>query len=203
MTDGPDLAALIGSRICHDLISPIGAIGNGVELLMMDGGARSPELALVSESVVNANARIRFFRVAFGAASRDQRIGRQEVTSILSDVGRGGRLAYDWSTPADLPRNEVKLALLASLCLETAMAYGGRITVTASGVGEAPMSWTLRGEAQKLRLDPALWSVLTAPAAPPELAPGQVHFALAPDEARRQGRSLGVELGETAIRLRF
>ena len=42
MQDKPDLAALIGSRICHDLISPIGAIGNGVELLMMDGAAKTP-----------------------------------------------------------------------------------------------------------------------------------------------------------------
>ncbi len=55
----PDLAALIGSRICHDLISPIGAIGNGLELLSM-AGAGGPEVALISDSVSNANARIRF-----------------------------------------------------------------------------------------------------------------------------------------------
>jgi histidine phosphotransferase ChpT len=203
MTDGPDLAALIGSRICHDLISPIGAIGNGVELLLMDGGARSPELALVSESVFNANARIRFFRVAFGASSRDQRIARHEVTAILSDIGRGGRLVYDWSTPADLARNEVKLALLAALCLESAMAYGGRITVIAPEATDGPSPWTIRGEAAKLRLDPVLWSVLAAPRAPAELAPGQVHFALAPDEARRQSRRLVTEMSETAIRISF
>ena len=66
MTDQTDLAALLGSRICHDLISPIGAIGNGVELLMMEGGTPSPELVLIAESVAAANARIRFFRLAFG-----------------------------------------------------------------------------------------------------------------------------------------
>ena len=71
MQDKPDLAALIGSRICHDLISPIGAIGNGVELMMMDGTAKTPELALIAESVANANARIRYFRVAFGSAGAD------------------------------------------------------------------------------------------------------------------------------------
>jgi histidine phosphotransferase ChpT len=68
MSDQPDLAALIGSRICHDLISPIGAIGNGVELLLMEASGKGPELSLISESVAAANARIRFFRVAFGAA---------------------------------------------------------------------------------------------------------------------------------------
>ena len=59
----PDIAALVGSRICHDLISPIGAIGNGVELIGLTENTSSPELALISESVDNANARIRFFRV--------------------------------------------------------------------------------------------------------------------------------------------
>ena len=74
MQDKPDLAALIASRICHDLISPLGAIGNGVELLAMEPGGTRPEMALISESVANANARIRFFRICFGQASSDQRI---------------------------------------------------------------------------------------------------------------------------------
>ena len=66
MTD--NIAALIRSRICHDLISPIGAIGNGVELLTMSASAGgSPELDLIADSVHNANARIRFFRIAYGA----------------------------------------------------------------------------------------------------------------------------------------
>ena len=126
MPDRPDLTALIGSRICHDLISPIGAIGNGVELLMMDGVTKGPEIALIAESVANANARIRFFRVAFGASSTDQRIGRPEVLAILSDLTRGGRLSIDWRGPADLPRREVKLAFLLIQCLESAMAFGGK-----------------------------------------------------------------------------
>ena len=81
MPDKTDLAALVGSRICHDLISPIGAIGNGVELMMMDRASASPELALIAESVASANARIRYFRVAFGTAGADQRIARSEVHS--------------------------------------------------------------------------------------------------------------------------
>jgi histidine phosphotransferase ChpT len=96
MQDKPDLAALIASRICHDLISPIGAIGNGVELLAMEPGGERPEMALISESVANANARIRFFRVCFGQAASEQRIARSEVTSILGDLGRGGRISYVW-----------------------------------------------------------------------------------------------------------
>ena len=69
-----DLAALISSRICHDLISPIGAINNGLELLGMSGQSLdTPEMSLINESVQNASARIRFFRIAYGAASEQNR----------------------------------------------------------------------------------------------------------------------------------
>ena len=198
MPDKPDLVALLGSRICHDLISPIGAISNGVELLMMDGATMGPEIALISESVSNANARIRFFRVAFGTSGTDQRIGRPEVMSILSDITRGGRLSIDWRGPADLPRREVKLAFLLIQCLESAMAFGGRITVD-----RLDGRWTLLAEAAKLKLDADLWEMLSNPAAKTDLTPAQVHFALVPDEVHRQSRRLSADIGPTEIRLTF
>ncbi len=199
MTEKPDLAALMGSRICHDLISPIGAIGNGVELLLMDGAGRSPELALISDSVAHANARIRFFRVAFGAVgAADQRMGRPEVTGILADLMRGGRMTMDWQTPVDLSRREVKLAFLIILCLESAMPQGGAITAER---GEA--RWSLRGVAARLRVDPTLWEMLSNPAIHPEIGPAQVHFALLRDELARQHRRLTVDIRDTDIRLSF
>jgi len=198
MQDKPDLAALIASRICHDLISPIGAIGNGVELLTMDGGAQRPEMALISESVANANARIRFFRISFGAASGDQRIARAEVMSVLTDLTRSGRVSYAWNSVADLPRREVRLTFLLLQCLETALAYGGKVTVTRDET-----SWTILAEAARMRIEPALWEVLTEPRAPADIGAGQVHFALVPEELARQGRRLVTEISETAIRLTF
>jgi len=198
MQDKPDLAALIASRICHDLISPIGAIGNGVELLAMEQGGPRPEMALISESVANANARIRFFRICFGQASSDQRISRSEVASILGDLSRGGRVSYGWTSPADLSRREVRLVFLLLQCLESALAYGGRVAVTRSDLG-----WQVKAEAPRLKVDPALWEVLTEPRAPSEIAANQVHFALVPDELSRQGRRLITEIGETTIRLTF
>ncbi|MDO8884939.1 MAG: histidine phosphotransferase family protein [Pseudotabrizicola sp.] len=199
MTDKPDLTALLGSRICHDLISPIGAIGNGVELLMMDGIGSSPELALIVDSVANANARIRFFRVAFGAAgASDHRIGRAEVAGILSDLTRGGRLTMDWQSPTDLSRREVKLAFLAILCLESAMPHGGTLSIE-----RGDTRWTLRGETARLRVDPDLWELLSNPAATVDLGPAQVHFPLLRDEINRQHRRLTVELGNAAVRLSY
>ncbi|MFZ1467512.1 MAG: histidine phosphotransferase family protein [Paracoccaceae bacterium] len=198
MQDKPDLAALIGSRICHDLISPIGAIGNGVELLMMDGAAATPELALIAESVANANARIRFFRVAYGMAGVDQRIGRGEAAGIIADMTRGGRLQVEWISPTDLARRDVKLAFLLLQCLETAMAYGGRIRIEKLETG-----WVMQAEAPRLKIDPALWEVLSERHAPAAIAAGQVHFALVPEELHTQGKRLVAELRETTIKLSF
>lgn len=198
MQDKPDLAALIASRICHDLISPIGAIGNGVELLTMGANTPGPEMALISESVANANARIRFFRISFGAANGDQRIARAEVMSILTDLTRGGRIAYQWNSVADLSRREVRLAFLLLQCLETALAYGGKVEVNRDDGG-----WMISATASRLKIDPALWEVLTEPRAPSDIGAGQVHFALVPDELARQGRRLVTEITETAIRLTF
>ncbi len=198
MSDRTDLNALLGSRICHDLINPIGAIGNGVELLIMDGATKGPEIALIAESVANASARIRFFRIGFGASSADQRIGRPEVQAILADLTRGGRLSVDWSGPTDLPRHEVKIAFLLFMCLETAMAYGGRISIERSET-----RCVLTGTAPRMKIDPDLWEVLSNPAARFEVSAAQVHFALLPDELSRLGRSLLVEIRDGEIRLSF
>jgi len=198
MQDKPDLAALIASRICHDLISPIGAIGNGVELLAMDSRGQGPEMALISESAANANARIRFFRISFGAATGDQRIARSEVMSVLTDLTRGGRISYVWTSVADLPRREVRLAFLLLQCLESALAYGGKVQVTRDDTG-----WTVLAEAARLKIDATLWEVLTEPRPPSEIGAGQVHFALVPEALARQGRRLVTEIGETTIKLAF
>jgi histidine phosphotransferase ChpT len=198
MPDKPDLAALVGSRICHDLISPIGAIGNGVELMLMEGAAKGPEMALITESVGHANARIRFFRVAFGASSAEQRIGRNEVMAIISDMTHGGRVQIEWDSPADLPRRDVKLVFLLILCLESALPYGGRVQVER---GEA--RWSLRATAAKLKIDPSLWEGLIHPAALTEIGPAQVQFLLVPEEITRQHRRLTTELMEGEIRLSF
>lgn len=197
MTEDSDLAALIGSRICHDLISPIGAIGNGIELLMMEGRSNSPEIALISDSVAHANARIRFFRVAFGASSPGQRIGAPEVSALLADVMRGSRLGITWDSPPDLPRVQVKAAFLALLCLETAMPYGGRVAMSLQD------GWRVTASAERLRIEPGLWDPLLAGQVPQTANPGQVHFTLLADLARRLALPLQVRLAQTGITMSF
>ncbi len=199
MPDAPDLAALIGSRICHDLISPIGAIGNGVELLMMVGSVQTPEMVLISESVAQANARIRYFRIAFGAADiRDQRVARAEVLAILSEQTRGSRLGIAWTSASELARIEVKLTFLLLTCLENALPFGGKIVVT-----QEDDRWFIAADADRIKKDDALWAHLTEAGGTIDVTPGRVHFALVPGELARSGRKLSVRFSETRIDLNY
>ncbi|MDJ1008677.1 MAG: histidine phosphotransferase family protein [Paracoccaceae bacterium] len=193
-----DIHALLGSRICHDLISPLGAIGNGVELLSMSPQGSSPEIALIAESVENANARIRYFRVAFGAAGSEASLGRAEVADILKDLTKGGRIGIEWDAAGTLNRVDVKLAFLLILCLETAMPWGGQIHV-----GSDAGRWFIGATAQKLKIDAGLWELMANPGADVEITAAQVQFALVPETARAHGKTVTTDIRETYIKISF
>lgn len=169
------LAELIGSRLCHDLVNPLGAIGNGVELIEMTGSVRGPEMDLIRDAVRDAQARIRFLRVAFGAAAPQQVISAREARTVAEAPWQGGRLSLEWSAATDLPRIRVKLAYLMLLCAETALPMGGAVTLGLEASGQ----WRLEAEAPRVNLDEALWSVLRfgMGAAGRPLRPAEAQFA--------------------------
>lgn len=184
------LGALIGSRICHDLISPIGAISNGLELIELSTAGRlpSPEMALISESCANARARIQLFRLAFGTAGADQTMPRREVTALFDALSDGWRLRISWEPPHDLPRRQVQLALLAILCCETAMPLGGDITVTAPDTG-----LLITAVAERIAIPDALADVLRG-ATDAEITPAQVQFPLLRDLAADLRHAITLDL---------
>lgn len=192
-----DLAALVGSRICHDLISPLGAIGNGVELLAMTGGSGA-EMDLVNESVENANARIRFFRLAFGSADEGQTLPAREVGTIAADMRRGSRLELSWRIEGALARREGKLLLLLLSALESAMPVGGKVEATRTARG-----LRLAAKAPRLRFEEALWDALADPEHPLIPQASQVHFALAPRLAAEMGRPLRIDRTDERIEIAF
>lgn len=193
-----DLGALIGSRICHDLVSPLGAIGNGVELLGLTGIAESPEMALIAESVANANARIRFFRVAFGAADDGQGMSRAEIAGILGAVARGGRLSYVWEPAGEQPRTDVRIVFLLLLCMENALPLGGHIDVRRIGA-----VWEIIAEGRRVAIDAPLWDSLTNSRARPDISAAHVQFALLPEVVVQARRTLSLDLGADRIVARF
>ena len=193
-----ELNALVGSRICHDLISPLGAIGNGVELLTMSGVGSAPEISLIAESVESANARIRFFRIAYGAAQNDAMIGDAELKSVLADLYRGNRLDVDWRVGEDVSRAEAKLAFLLVQCMESAFPWGGKILVTRTG-----KSWSLFGRSERCKYDETLWGMAINPSDTADVNAANVHFALIQPTARQIDRRVQTNVAEGSISVTF
>lgn len=199
MTDtAHHLAALVASRLCHDLIGPIGAIGNGIELLSLDPRPKSAEIALLGDSIGTATSKLRFFRIAFGSATGEQTMGRMQVVPLLADLYRNSRIVVDWHSPTDMPRPEVRLAFLLLLCAEHAIPTGGNIVIRRDENG-----WHLSASSPRLRHDAALWSFLATPAAEGDLAASHVQFVLAGLALADQGRRATVDVGSSGLTVSF
>jgi histidine phosphotransferase ChpT len=121
------LSDFVSSRICHDLVSPIGAIGNGLELMEMIGKHKGPEFELVQQSVAAAQARLRFFRLAYGAASNDQAIKLGEANDIAR-AALPATLDITLTGQRVISRHQIKLAYLALQCAMQALPSGGQIS---------------------------------------------------------------------------
>ena len=183
-----DLATLVGSRICHDLISPLGAISNGVELIGMTQGTDGAEMALINDSVSNANARIKFFRVAFGDARPDQFMGASDVRAILTANARSNRMSYNWGTEEKQKRLDVRVAFLLVQCFESALPRGGDITVSVND-----SRWTLTATGPQQRWEASLWDALTNEFARVTHTAAMVQFALLPEALTAAGRTMTLD----------
>ena len=137
-----DLAALLCSRVCHDVISPVGAIVNGLEVLEEDKDESMREFALdlIRKSARSASARLQFCRLAFGAAGS---AGASIDTGDAEKVARGlfgadERTTLNWEGPrAFMAKNKVKLLLNLCLIAQAAIPRGGVISVDLSGQNES------------------------------------------------------------------
>ena len=187
----PDLTALLGSRICHDLASPVGAIRNGLELMAMTG-TPSAEMALVSSSVESALARIEFFRLAFGSGDPDAPIPSAMAAQTAVKLYEGGRTAIDWQDGVDRPRWELRLAYLAILCVDAAAPMGGTLSVGHDG------TWRVRIDAPRVRELP-FWDAVNRQEVPGDLVGDFVQFGLLVDDARRRGRIVAAEVADDAV----
>lgn len=193
------IATLVGSRICHDLISPVGAINNGLELISMGGPVDTPELSLINDSVTNASARIKFFRIAFGVASAEQVLGAPEVKAIAEAHFGEGRTRATWIARGDIPRAFVQAAFLAMLCVEAALPLGGMITVSKDVSGY----WTVRGTGKRIRADETLWTALAEGRAPAEMQPSVVQFGLLPMALAEIPRVIEIAQDEEQIEIGY
>ena len=129
-----ELAALLCSRVCHDVISPVGAITNGLEVLDEDGAEDMREFAmdLIRKSAQQASAKLQFCRIAFGAAgSAGAEIDLGDAEKVAQGFMAGEKPDLVWQAPTImLPKDYVKLILNLLLVALSAVPRGGTVTVT-------------------------------------------------------------------------
>lgn len=112
------LASLLSSRICHDLVGPVGALGNGVEFLAADDqNARDHAMRVITESTAQARAKLQFYRAAFGyGGSLGDHVQQDEMKKLALDFLQGGKVQLDWRT-TDLPLQRSLTRLVLNLVL--------------------------------------------------------------------------------------
>ena len=191
--DALELAALLCSRVCHDLISPVGAIVNGLEVLDDNPKPEDRDFALdlIRKSAKTASARLQFCRLAFRAAGSS---GAQIDLGDAQNMSRGhiedGKTTIAWNLPRLLlPKNRVKLLLNMMVIAQQTIPRGGTLTVDPVGEGET-MSFRVTATGLNARLPQNIADLLAA--AP---ASGVDAHAVQPHYTRLLADACGLKVG--------
>src|SRR5215469_2690249 len=150
-----EFAALLVSRVRHDLVSPVGAVVNGLEVLEdeRDAAMRADALKLVVSSAEQAAARLQFARIAFGAAgSAGAELDLTEVGRIVKGLLQGGKVSLDWqAAQVNWPKDWAKLLMNGTLLAADSLPRGGQVRVETSTDPQKP-AFTIRSSGQNARL---------------------------------------------------
>jgi len=163
--DALELAALLCSRVCHDLISPVGAIVNGLEVL--DDNPKPDDrdfaLDLIRKSARKASARLQFCRLAFGAAgSSGAQIDLGDAEAMARGQIEDERTRLEWTLPRLLlPKNRVKLLLNMLVIAQQTIPRGGVMTIAPVGEGET-MGFRVRSVGANARVPQGIADQLSA-----------------------------------------
>jgi histidine phosphotransferase ChpT len=170
-----EFASLLCSRLCHDLLSPVGALNNGIELLAdeHDPEMRARCLDLLAESARASANKLKFFRLAFGAAGgfADEVDTREARVAIEGLFGGEGRIQLGWMVDdPTMSKSALKILLNLVLIAGDALVRGGRLDVGAEK-HDGGLDIVLRAEGSRIVLDPELKSVLIGESSEDNIAP--------------------------------
>lgn len=150
-----DFAAVLVSRVCHDLVSPVGAVVNGLEVLEeeRDAAMRADALKLVTSSAELAAARLQFARIAYGAAgSAGAELDLNEVGRMVCGLLKGGKTEITWEAAAvNWPKDWAKLLMNCALVGVDCLSRGGRVRVVTARDTSSP-GFLVRAAGQNARL---------------------------------------------------
>lgn len=194
--DAVDFASLLCSRLCHDLLSPVGALNNGIELLAdeHDPEMRAKCLELLADSARASANKLKFFRLAFGAAGGfgDQVDAREAKTAIEGVFVSGGRIELGWLVAEPtMSKPAIKLLLNLALIAGDALVRGGRLDVGAELQG-GMTEIVIRAEGPRIVLDPELRKALLGDVPEDQLLPRAAAAWLAHRLATDAGGSVQV-----------
>src|SRR6476469_6010894 len=189
-----DLASLLCSRLCHDLMSPVGALNNGIELLAdeTDPEMREKCLELLADSARASANKLKFFRLAFGAAGGfGDAVDTHEAQAALEGVfGPERRIELGWVvSDGKLPKGAVKLLLNLALLAGDARVRGGRLDVGAES-RDGELELAVRAAGPRILLDPVLRETLASGATGVAVDPRAAGAWLAPALAADAGGSI-------------
>jgi histidine phosphotransferase ChpT len=168
MAGKADFLHLLVSHLCHELVSPVGAIGNGVELLEEMGTLDKDALDLIAQSSRTAAAKLRLLRVVYGSAGLSADFRLPEAQKALADLFCiDAKLMLDWqvSGPLDLATGAVQLISALVLLAATCLPRGGTIAVSAAPAA-AGAALTVRGRGVGARLPEEIRLALTGEGTP-------------------------------------
>ncbi len=170
----------LAARLCHELVSPVGAIANGVEILTEDAGFAADAAALIGQSASEASRRLQFYRLAYGALSP---VGADVARQATLELFKEGRCRCEWSAAmTPIPIEFVKLAMNLLLVAAGALPRGG---VIAPFWGEGGLVVTARG--QGARVDGNIEMLMSADLGVAEINPKTVQAVFAGALARALG----------------
>jgi histidine phosphotransferase ChpT len=166
-----DLAALLCSRVCHDLISPVGAIVNGIEVMEEDKNEETKTFALdlIKKSAYQASAKLQFCRLAFGAAgSAGAEIDLGDAEKAARGLFEDGKTALVWNLPHQLlAKNRVKLLLNMLLIAAGTVSRGGTLTVDPVPGGAGIAGFVVTASGLNAKLNPTVAELLAGNSAHP------------------------------------
>lgn len=177
-TPSLELASLLCSRLCHDLLSPVGALSNGLELLAdeKDPEMRQRCIELLEQSAKASADKLRFFRLAFGAGGGfGETITLDEPRAVVDAlVGNTGRVSVNWSLGGDaMPKSAVKVLLNLALIGIDALVRGGTLDIAAEtrrGDNGDVSEIVIRASGARIAFDPAIGHALDGTLAPDALS---------------------------------
>ncbi len=204
MTDNSlELASLLCSRLCHDLLSPVGALTNGLELLSdeKDPEMRKRCFELLEQSAKISADKLKFFRLAFGAAGGfGEMVAVDEPRSLVDAlIGNNGRITANWALGApELPKAAVKVLLNLSMIAIDALVRGGTLDIGAE-LREGAAEIVIRAAGPKIAFDPVIGRALDGSLAAGELSSRTAPAFMLQQLANSAGGGLQFSLNDEAL----